>query len=47
MAVITRKMSELFEEFLRTYEHKGEENKYQNRMAQLAATGRQVHSRGL
>ena len=39
MAVITRKMSELFEEFLRTYEDKGEENKYRNRLAQLAATG--------
>ncbi len=39
MAVMTRKMSELFEEFLRTYEDKGEENKYRNRMAQLAATG--------
>jgi len=36
---MTRKMSELFEEFLRTYEDKGEENKYRNRMAQLAATG--------
>ncbi|MDA4137495.1 MAG: ATP-binding protein, partial [Thaumarchaeota archaeon] len=32
-------MSELFEEFLRTYEDKGEEHKYRNRMAQLAATG--------
>ncbi|MDG6925191.1 MAG: hypothetical protein JRN09_01425 [Nitrososphaerota archaeon] len=39
MAVMTRKMSELFEEFLRTYEDKSEENKYRNRMAQLAATG--------
>jgi replicative DNA helicase Mcm len=39
LAVMTRKMSELFEEFLRTYEDKGEENKYRNRMAQLAATG--------
>jgi replicative DNA helicase Mcm len=32
-------MSELFEEFLRTYEVKGEENKYRNRLAQMAASG--------
>jgi replicative DNA helicase Mcm len=36
---MTRKMSELFEEFLRTYEAKGEEDKYRNRLAQMAATG--------
>jgi replicative DNA helicase Mcm len=39
LAVITRKLSELFEEFLRTYETKGEEDKYRNRLAQLAAVG--------
>jgi len=39
LAVITRKMSELYEEFLRTYEVKGEENKYRNRLAQMAGSG--------
>jgi replicative DNA helicase Mcm len=39
MAVITRKLSELFEEFLRTYQDKGGVHKYRERLAQLAATG--------
>jgi replicative DNA helicase Mcm len=39
MAVITRKLSELFEEFLRTYQDKGGAYKYRERLAQLAATG--------
>ena len=39
MAVITRKLSELFEEFLRTWQDKGGTYKYRERLAQLAATG--------
>ncbi len=39
MAVITRKLSELFEEFLRTWQDKGGAYKYRERIAQLAATG--------
>ena len=39
MAVITRKLSELFEEFLRTYQTKGAEDKYRNRLAQMAVSG--------
>lgn len=39
MAVITRKLSDLFEEFLRTYQTRGEEDKYRNRLAQMAASG--------
>ena len=39
MAVITRKLSELFEEFLRTWQDKGGAHKYRERIAQLAATG--------
>ena len=39
MAVITRKLSELFEEFLRTWQDKSGAHKYRDRIAQLAATG--------
>jgi len=39
VAVITRKLSELFEEFLRTWKDKGGAHKYRDRIAQLAATG--------
>ena len=39
MAVITRKLSELFEEFLRTWQDKSGVHKYRERIAQLAATG--------
>jgi replicative DNA helicase Mcm len=39
LAVITRKLSELFEEFLRTWQDKGGAYKYRERIAQLAATG--------
>src|SRR3984957_19082747 len=39
MAVITRKLSELFEEFLRTYQDRSGEHKYRERIAQLAANG--------
>ncbi len=39
MAVITRKLSELFEEFLRTWQDKSGAYKYRDRIAQLAATG--------
>ncbi len=39
MAVITRKLSELFEEFLRTWQDKSGSYKYRERIAQLAATG--------
>ncbi|MDA4118315.1 MAG: minichromosome maintenance protein MCM [Thaumarchaeota archaeon] len=40
MAVLTRGLSELFEEFLRSYEDKDGERKYQVLLAQLAASGR-------
>jgi replicative DNA helicase Mcm len=39
LAVITRKLSELFEEFLRTWQDKSGVHKYRERIAQLAATG--------
>ena len=39
MAVITRKLSELFEEFLRTWQDKSGAYKYRERLAQMAATG--------
>jgi len=39
LAVITRKLSELFEEFLRTWQDKSGAHKYRDRIAQLAATG--------
>ena len=39
MAVITRKLSELFEEFLRTWQDKSGSYKYRESIAQLAATG--------
>ena len=40
MAVLTRGLSELFEEFLRSFEDKDGERKYQDLLAQLAASGR-------
>ncbi len=40
MAVLTRGLSELFEEFLRSFESKDGERKYQNLLAQLPASGR-------
>src|SRR5438309_6386918 len=40
MAVLTRGLSELFEEFLRGFEDKDGERKYQVLLAQLAASGR-------
>ncbi|HUI00197.1 MAG TPA: minichromosome maintenance protein MCM [Nitrososphaerales archaeon] len=40
MAVITRGLSELFEEFLRGFEDRDGERKYQVMLAQLAASGR-------
>src|ERR1700730_14908357 len=40
MAVLTRGLSELFEEFLRSFEDKDGERKYQVLLAQLAASGR-------
>jgi replicative DNA helicase Mcm len=40
MAVLTRGLSELFEEFLRGFEDKDGERKYQVILAQLAASGR-------
>src|SRR3984957_534926 len=39
MAVITRKLSELFEEFLRTWQDKSGAYKYRERLAQMAAPG--------
>jgi len=40
MAVLTRSMAELFEEFLRTFVDKDGEYKYRGRLAQLAAAGK-------
>src|ERR1700731_2630019 len=40
MAVLTRGLSELFEEFLRSFEDKDGERKYQVLLAQLAASGK-------
>lgn len=40
MAVLTRGLSELFEEFLRGFEDKDGERKYQVQLAQLAASGK-------
>ena len=40
MAVLTRSVSELFEEFLRTFENKDGEHVYQVGLAQLAASGK-------
>lgn len=40
MAVLTRGLSELFEEFLRGFEDKDGERKYQVMLAQMAASGR-------
>jgi replicative DNA helicase Mcm len=42
MAVLTRGLSELFEEFLRGFEDKDGERKYQVILAQLAASGRKA-----